>query len=88
MSVHPSLSSKGVGKGKRSVLKRFERIKDMLEKEKWKAGDSVFGLFKLKAVRWKTKKTKKAADAEAAGAEGATAGEGGASDKKDSVGKK
>lgn len=88
MSVHPSLSSKGIGKGKRSVLKRFERIKDMLEKEKWKPGDSVFGLFKLKAVRWKAKKTKKAADVEAAGAEGATAGEAAASGKKDPAGKK
>lgn len=88
MSVHPSLSSKGIGRGKRSVLKRFERIKDMLEKEKWKPGDSVFGLFKLKAVRWKTKKTKKAADAEGATDEGATAGGATASDKKDSAGKK
>ena len=89
MSVHPSLSSKGVGKGKRSVLKRFERIKEMLEKEKWKPGDSVFGLFKLKAVRWKAKKSKKAADAEGAAAEGTAEGAATpAAEKKDAADKK
>ncbi len=71
MSVHPSLSSKDKGKRHRSVLKRFERLKEMLEKEKWKEGNSVFGLPKLKSLRWKLKKTKKAAEAEAAAAEGA-----------------
>lgn len=65
MSVHPSLSSKGKSKRSRSVLKRFERVKHLEEKEKRKADDSVFGLPKVKAVRWKLKKTKKAAEAEA-----------------------
>jgi len=74
MTVHPSLSSKGKGKRSRSVLKRFERLKEMLEKEKWQLGDSVFGLPKFKVVRWKVKKAKKAAEAEAAAAEGATEG--------------
>jgi len=72
MSVHPSLGSKGKGKRQRSVLKRFERLKEMLEKEKWSEGESVFGLPKLKAIRWKTKK-KKAAEAEGTEAEGAEA---------------
>ncbi|MBL7084749.1 MAG: small basic protein [Candidatus Omnitrophica bacterium] len=72
MSVHPSLSSREEGKGKRSVLKRFERLKELIEKEKRKAGDSIFGLPKLKVLRWKVKKAKKVVEAEAAAAEGTT----------------
>ena len=64
MSVHPSLSSKGKNKRSCSVLKRFEKLKELREKEKWKPGTSVFGLPKIKALRWK-KKAKKAAEAEA-----------------------
>ncbi|MFH1045984.1 MAG: small basic protein [Candidatus Omnitrophota bacterium] len=78
MSLHPSLVPKGKGKRRHSVMKRYERIKEMLEKEKWKPGDSVYGLAKLKVMRWKAKKVKKAA--EAAGAEG-TAPEAGAAAK-------
>lgn len=74
MSVHPSLGSKGKGKRTRSVFKRFERLKELLEKEKWQPGDSIFGLPKLKVLRWKAKKTKKSAEAEAAAGE-AAAGE-------------
>ena len=65
MSIHPSLSSKDKGKRQRSVLKRFERLKELIEKEKWKPGNSIFGLPKLKALRWKIKKIKKAEEAEA-----------------------
>ncbi len=74
MSVHPSLASKDKGKRSRSVLKRFERLKELQEKEKWKPGDSVFGLLKIKALRWKVKKAKKAAEAEEATAEAAPQG--------------
>ena len=70
MSIHPSLSSKDKGKRSRSVLKRFERLKELWEKEKWKPGNSIFGLPKLKALRWKAKKAKKAAEAEAVVGEG------------------
>lgn len=70
MSQHPSLRSKEKEKAHRSVLKRFERVKALEEKEKWKKGDSVFGLPKLKILRFKLKK-EKAAPAEAvAGVEG------------------
>lgn len=62
MSVHPSLSSKDKSKRTRSVLKRFERLKELLEKEKWKAGNSIFGLPKVKTMRRKLKKAKKAAE--------------------------
>lgn len=76
MSVHPSLKSKGEGKGKRSVFKRFERLKELIEKEKRKAGDSIFGLPKLKVLRWKVKKVKKAEEVEATAAEETTGGTG------------
>ena len=74
MSVNPSLSSKGKGKRVRSVLKRFERLKELQEKEKWKPGNSVFGLPKLKTLRWKLKKAKKAVEAETAAAPEQAAG--------------
>ncbi len=82
MSIHPSLRSSDKTKKQRSVLKRTERLKTMIEKKSWKEGDDVFGLPKMKTVRIKIKKEKveKAADAaatpgkEAAPAAGAKAG--------------
>lgn len=48
MSQHPSLKgSKNVGT-KRSVLKRFERIKLMRKRGQWKDGRSPIGLPKTK----------------------------------------
>lgn len=80
MAQHPSLRSKEKGKQHRSVLKRYERVRELKEKEKWKEGDSVFGLLKLKILKFKLKKEKAVPAAEAVpGAEGAgppTAAEG------------
>lgn len=72
MSIHPSLSSSEKDKKQRSVLKRTERLKMMLEKGTWKEGNSVYGLPKIKTLRIKIKKEKAAEKVEAAGAEGAT----------------
>ena len=74
MSIHPSLTVSEKDKKQRSVLKRTERIRSMMEKGQWKEGDDVYRLPKMKAVRLKIKKEKveKAADATAT-AEGATA---------------
>ena len=73
MSQHPSLKSDQTGGAFRSVLKRYERIKDMAEKEKWdEEKDSIFGLPKLKRIKFKVKKSK-SAEAEGAAAEGAAA---------------
>lgn len=48
MSQHPSLkASKSVG-SKRSVLKRFERVKLMQARGLWKEGRSPMGLPKIK----------------------------------------
>lgn len=57
MSIHPSLRP-AKGKGHRSVFKRFERIKMLLDKDKWKEGISVFGLPKVKSIKIKVKKEK------------------------------
>lgn len=72
MSIHPSLSSKDTKK-ERSVLKRTERIRMMWEKGRWKEGDSVFGLPKIKTVRIKIKKEKAKEATEATAAQGTTA---------------
>jgi len=80
MSIHPSLAISEQDKKQRSVLKRSERIRTMMEKGNWKEGDEVYGLPKLKTVRIKVKKEKveKAADATAEGAAGAAAKDAGA----------
>ncbi|MFH1441547.1 MAG: small basic protein [Candidatus Omnitrophota bacterium] len=66
MSIHPSLRTSEKDKKQRSVLKRSERLKAMLEKKQWKEGDTVYGLPKIKTVRIKIKK-EKTKKAEAAG---------------------
>lgn len=85
MSIHPSLASSEKNKKQRSVLKRTERIKTMLEKGKWKEGDKVFGLPKIKTLKIKIKKEKKEAAAETPGAKGA-AGEAKAGEKANNKG--
>lgn len=78
MSIHPSLTISEKDKKVRSVLSRTERIRQMQEKNKWKQGDSVYGLPKLKTLRIKIKKEKvekaETAATEAAGATPAGAG--------------
>lgn len=71
MSIHPSLKLSDKNKKQRSVLKRTERLRIMLEKEQWKEGDNVFGLPKIKTLRLKIKKEKAAEKVEAAATEGA-----------------
>ncbi|QJE97772.1 small basic protein [Luteolibacter luteus] len=48
MSKHNSLKAKGGAEGKRSVMKRFERVKVMKERGVWKEGRSPIGLPKTK----------------------------------------
>lgn len=71
MSIHPSLNISEKDKKQRSVLKRAERIRMMMEKGTWKEQDKVYGLPKIKTVRIKIKK-EKVEKAETAVAEGAT----------------
>jgi small basic protein (TIGR04137 family) len=69
--MHPSLKATEKGKKQKSVLKRIERIKSMLDKEKWKEGDDFYHLPKLKTVRIKIKKEKVEKAAEGVTAEAA-----------------
>jgi len=81
MTQHPSLKSGGEESKFRSVLKRFERIRELASKDKWnEEKDSVFKLPKVKRIKFKTKKTKGPEEDEegAVGAEGAVAAEGAA----------
>ena len=71
MSIHPSLKVSDKDKKQRSVLKRTERLRTMLEKEQWKPGDKVCGLPKIKTLRIKIKKEKAAEKVEVAAIEGA-----------------
>jgi len=49
MSKHSSLKAASSAGGKRSVMKRFERIKVLRERGQWKEGQSPIGLPKTKA---------------------------------------
>lgn len=76
MSIHPSLNISEKDKKQRSVLKRTERLRMMMEKGQWKEGHNVYGLPKIKTLRIKIKK-EKAEKAETTAA-GATPAEGAA----------
>jgi len=65
MSIHPSLSSASKGKSQRTVLKRTERIKDLMKKGQWDKDKKVFGLPKTRILRIKIKKEKAAKKTEA-----------------------
>ena len=62
MSQHPSLRSSDKDKAQRSVLKRYERVKILKDKEEWTEKDSVYKLPKIKIVKFKIKKEKAAAE--------------------------
>jgi small basic protein (TIGR04137 family) len=70
MSIHPSLALSEKDKKQRSVLKRTERLRMLMEKGVWKQGNKVYGLPKIKTVRIKIKK-EKAEKPEATALEGA-----------------
>lgn len=69
MSLHPSLVSLGKTRKQRTVLKRIERLKYLMEKNLWHEGNPVVGLPKIKILRIKFKKEK--TKVAAPGAEGA-----------------
>ena len=65
MSQHPSLRSASKSKQHRNVFKRYERLEILEKEEKWKPGDSVFGIPKVKSIKMKVKKEKAAVAPEA-----------------------
>jgi len=59
MSLHPSLRHGGKKGFAKTVLKRIERIKDLLGKGLWNEESKIFGLPKTKIVRMKIAKKEK-----------------------------
>jgi small basic protein (TIGR04137 family) len=79
MSVDKSLRLQSGLQRQRSVLSRAERLAQLREAGKWKLGDSIFGLPKVRVRRVKRKakavaKPEAAAAAPVAGAEAAAPG--------------
>ncbi|MFH0762565.1 MAG: small basic protein [Candidatus Omnitrophota bacterium] len=85
MSIHPSLNIPEKDKKHRSVLKRSERLKAMIEKGSWKEGDRVYGLPKVKTLKIKIKKEKAEKPQEGLAAGGGAAGGAGAAEAKTAV---
>ena len=56
MSLHPSLKQGNNKSLSRTVIKREERIKRLIEEGKWNDKSDVFGLPKTKIVRMKMAK--------------------------------
>ena len=50
MSKHPSYGKAIKGGKKRNVLKRFERVKVMKERDQWKERETVYNLPKTKVA--------------------------------------
>ena len=73
MSIHSSLRASGSNKH-RSVLKRYERLKMLKDKNLWSDEKSPLGIPKVKMQRLKVKKEKAAAPDAAAGTAAPAAG--------------
>ncbi len=67
MSIHSSLRGGGKGKKHRSVLKRYERLRVLKDKNLWTEERSVLGIPKVKMQRLKVKKEKAVAAEGASG---------------------
>ena len=72
MSIHKSLVTAGNLRRHRNVLTRAERLDLLKKEERWKEGQSIFNLPKVRNIMAKAKKKEKEADA-AAPAAGAAA---------------
>jgi small basic protein (TIGR04137 family) len=64
MSIDKSLRRKNSLERARNVLTRGERIRTLINEERWQEGRSPFGLPKVKVVRIVVKKAKKAKEEE------------------------
>jgi small basic protein (TIGR04137 family) len=58
MSIHPSLGASSRIRKQRSVLKRIEKIKHLMDKGLFNEQSSVLGLPKIKYIKIKIKKEK------------------------------
>lgn len=73
MSIHRSLATAGKLKRHRNVLTRAERLDILKKDERWKEGQSIFGLPKVRNIMAKAKKKKEEAEGAAAPAAAAPA---------------
>jgi small basic protein (TIGR04137 family) len=73
MSIDKSLRRKDQLQRARNVLTRGERIKRLTDEERWRDGQSPYGLPKVKVVKLVVKKAKKAKDEEKVEGEGEAA---------------
>jgi small basic protein (TIGR04137 family) len=60
MTMDKSLKSRSNMAGQRSVLSRGERLEKLKQSDRWKDGDSPFGLPKVRVFKLAMKKKKKA----------------------------
>jgi small basic protein (TIGR04137 family) len=74
MSIHKSLATAGNLRRHRNVLTRSERLEVMKKEGRWKEGESIFNLPKMRNIMAKAKKKEKEADAAAPAAGAAPAG--------------
>lgn len=74
MPIDKSLKVKAGAISNRNVLTRAERIAKLVELDKWKEGDKVLGLPKVRVVKLSLKKKKKAKTEEGADAKPAAGG--------------
>lgn len=65
MSLHPSLRGSKKLTSRRTVLKREEKIKWLIDKKEWREDSPVLGLPKIKLVRLKVSKKEKKEEAAA-----------------------
>jgi small basic protein (TIGR04137 family) len=70
MSIDKSLRRKNTLERARNVLTRGERIKRLVDEERWQEGRSPFGLPKVRVFRVILKKVKKAKEEEKPAGEG------------------
>lgn len=82
MSIDKSLRRKNSLARARSVLTRDERIKALMDTDRWTEGRSPYNLPKVRVLKIVTKKAKKAEKAEDATAEGTAAAAPAAEEKK------
>ncbi len=71
MTIDKSLKVRRGGTSNRSVLTRAERLAKLAETERWKEGDSPFGLAKVRVRKLVLKKKKKKKEDEETAEEGA-----------------
>ena len=82
MSIDKSLRRKNQLARARNVLTRGERIKTLMDEERWKEGQSPYNLPKVKVVKVVVKKAKKAKEEEKTEGEAGAAAAAPAAEKK------